>query len=152
LLLVQDAVEHASTLVADAIEAHADAGRGPRSRRLLLADPGHRPVAAHDGGAVLQHELELQRRADVQLALGAGADEDPAAAHIDRVALDEVLDRNALELDLQRGRRAHRSLVTSRMRLGPRNRWPDGIRGSGGPGDDGPGFCEAAILTERVRN
>src|SRR5262249_31751089 len=66
--------------------------------------PHDRTFAGDQGRRIAQLELELHLRANGERLLGP--DEDAALADIDRVALDELLQRLALELNLERDRGA----------------------------------------------
>ena len=71
---------------------------------IVLARPHDRAFARDQRRGIAQLELEPHLRADRERLLGP--DEDAALADVDRVALDELLERLALELDLERDRRA----------------------------------------------
>ena len=77
-------------------------GRDRGTARIVLARPHDRAFAGDQRRRVAQLKLELHLRADRQRFLGS--DEDAALADIDGVALDELLQRLALELDLERDR------------------------------------------------
>ena len=63
----------------------------------MLADPDHRAVALEQRRRVDQLEVQLETRSDRQRL--ARPDEDPAAAHIDAVAFDELLEALAAKFD-----------------------------------------------------
>ena len=90
--------------VGEAVEAHAHAGRDRRTARIVLARPHDGAFTRDQRRRIAQLELELHLRTDGERLLRA--DEDAALTDVDRVALDELLERLALELDLERDRRA----------------------------------------------
>src|SRR5690606_28393040 len=92
----------------DELDAHAG---GRRIRRFFRrAHPDHATDAVDERRLVLELELELQQRADLHRLLRL--DEDAAAREVLAVLLDELVERGALEANLE-GKR--RSLVLARV-------------------------------------
>src|SRR5262249_41323153 len=97
-----DLVEALLAALVQAVEPHAHARRHAWPPGVVLARPHHSALAGDERRGIAELELESHLRADRQRLLGA--DEDAAVADVHRVALDELLERRALELDLERDR------------------------------------------------
>src|SRR6185436_12561523 len=98
-LLGEDALEHALAALGEPIEPDAHAGRDRRPARIVLAGPHHGALAADERRGVAELELEPHLGPDGERLLRTN--EDAALADIYRVALDELLQRLTLELDLE---------------------------------------------------
>ncbi len=103
-LLGENPLEHVLAAFAETIEAHAHARRDRGPRRIVLARPHDGAFTPDQRRRIAELELELHLRADGQRFLRAN--EDAALTDVDRVAFDELLEGLALELDLERDRRA----------------------------------------------
>src|SRR5262249_23645146 len=102
---IEDLVEDLLALRRQLVEADPHSGRHARAGRVVPADPDYRALARDQRRGVLELKLELQLGSNRQRLLGP--DEDAPAAHVDGVALDELIKVRALELDLQRDRGSH---------------------------------------------
>jgi hypothetical protein len=89
------------------IEAQAHARNVVGPRRVALAHPGHRTKAHQQRRAIRQREVELQGGPDFDRLLGAN--EEAAWTHINAIAVDEIVQRRALELDAKCDRVAIRA-------------------------------------------
>jgi hypothetical protein len=96
-LLLEDRVQRRLALGGEPIEPDPHPGRHARARGVVLADPDDGAVALEQRRGVDQLEIQLEARADRQRL--ARPDEDSAAAHVDAVAFDELLQALAAKFD-----------------------------------------------------